>query len=174
MPEPDQTKPPKHLEGPFGKALTALVFAETLTITVLLSTYITTWLGEFEYNAQIAKHVVVLFWVTMVGWTYNFPGIFMSFWRYPDEEAYSHFIIGLVYVFSGCILFSDSILDLLYRGNIGATYTVQGTRTLPRLDPAALFKAAISIYSCITATGIFFWGWASFKLVGGNAAPAAS
>ncbi|KAJ2328924.1 hypothetical protein IWW51_000922 [Coemansia sp. RSA 2702] len=63
-------------------------------------------------------------------------------------------------------MLSDPTLELLYKGNIGIHYTtMQGSRTLPNLDPRQLFNAAIGIYSAIGGIGILFWAGMAYQWV---------
>ncbi|KAJ2803621.1 hypothetical protein H4R21_001968 [Coemansia helicoidea] len=65
------------------------------------------------------------------------------------------------------MFFSSTLLELLYMGNTGVTYTtMQGTRVLPKLDPRMLYNASIGIYSTIGGIGLIFWGLAGYSWIG--------
>ncbi|KAJ2694360.1 hypothetical protein H4R19_005922 [Coemansia spiralis] len=163
--EKPKAEDPKVRPLPF-RLLVVAVFCLALTITTLNATYVCTWLGEYEYNVQIAKHTVMLFWLFVMAWTFAFPMTFKSHWVFPKDDTGTYFLLGLVCVSTTILFFSNMLLPLLYKGNKGATYTTTlGTRVLPNLDPRMLYNASIWIYSVIGGIGLFFWGISGYKWV---------
>ncbi|KAI9470213.1 hypothetical protein BX667DRAFT_501758 [Coemansia mojavensis] len=148
-----------------SKTFVWLALIMTLLATTLLAIYTCTWLGEYEYNVQIAKHVAILFWVFWMALCHNMPAMCEQFYVFPKKKIPTFFLVGTVCILSTIFMLSDSILDLLYRGNRGVTYTTtQGTRVLPKLEPRPLFNGVIGLYSAIGAIGLGFWtatiyGW---------------
>ncbi|KAJ2766291.1 hypothetical protein IWQ56_003773 [Coemansia nantahalensis] len=164
----EDDKAPKVWPVPY-RLLVVAQFCLALTITTLNATYVCTWLGEYEYNVQIAKDTVILFWLAALMWTFNFPKTFKQHWLFPDDPTTTYFLIGLVYVGTTIMFFSNTLLLLLYMGNKGVTYTtVQGTRVLPKLDPRMLYNASVWIYSVIGGVGVLFWGLSGYNWVAGG------
>ncbi|KAJ2803622.1 hypothetical protein H4R21_001969, partial [Coemansia helicoidea] len=121
----------------------------------------------YEYNVQIAKDVVILFWLFMMAWTFNFQMTFDSQWMFPKDDTTTYSLIGFVCIATMIMFFSTTLLSLLYKGNIGVAYiTVQGTRELPKLDPRMLYNASIGIYSTIGGIGLIFLGLAGYSWIG--------
>ncbi|KAJ2359573.1 hypothetical protein H4S02_012216, partial [Coemansia sp. RSA 2611] len=89
-----------------------------LLATTLLAIYTCTWLGEYEYNVQIARHVVILLWLFFLTMCYTFPKMWSAFYIFPKPSTTTFFLVGFAYVFAAVFMFSDPTLELLYKGNI--------------------------------------------------------
>ncbi|KAJ2501976.1 hypothetical protein GGH96_001502 [Coemansia sp. RSA 1972] len=152
----------------YSKIAVWLAFFMTSLAIILLAIYTCTWLGEYDYNVQIGRHVCILLWVVFLTACYNFPKLMSDYYIFPKSGTTTYFIVGLTYVVIVILLLADPTLDLLYKGNKGVKYiTVQGTRTLPKLDPRKLFNAAIGLYSGLGVIGVGFWTGMLYRWVSG-------
>ncbi|KAJ2128117.1 hypothetical protein GGH17_004514 [Coemansia sp. RSA 788] len=168
-PQSDSNPPKKDPERDMYSTLAVwLTFCMVFLAIILQAIYTCTWLGEYDYNVQIARHVCILLWIVFLTWCYNFPKLMSDYYVFPESKATTFFIIGLTYVVTVILLLSDPTLDLLYRGNKGVKYTtMQGTRMLPKLEPRMLFNGIIGLYSAIGAVGVGFWTGMMYMWVSG-------
>ncbi|KAJ2502207.1 hypothetical protein GGH96_001279 [Coemansia sp. RSA 1972] len=152
----------------YSKVAVWLTFCMVFLAVILQAIYTCTWLGEYDYNVQIARHVCILLWIVFLTWCYNFPKLMSDYYIFPKSGTTTFFIVGLTYVVTVILLLSDPTLDLLYRGNKGVKYTtMQGTRMLPKLEPRKLFNGLIGLYSAIGGVGVGFWTGMLYRWVSG-------
>ncbi|KAJ1771161.1 hypothetical protein IW140_004499 [Coemansia sp. RSA 1813] len=126
-----------------------LVFLMTLASTCIIGVYVCTWLGEFSYNAQIAKHVCCLFWALCVAWCFQPGNRWVWHFKFPDSNPVTFFCIGILYIVMMCFLFSDSVLEALYKNQYGNDIEIQGTRKTPNISGHTAFLV-VTIFNAFT------------------------
>ncbi|KAJ2507295.1 hypothetical protein GGI11_006401 [Coemansia sp. RSA 2049] len=133
-----------------------LVFCMTLASTSVIGVYVCTWLGEFGYNAQIAKHVCCLFWTLCVAWCFHPANRWVGHFKFPDSNPVTFFCIGIFYIVTMCFLFSDSVLEVLYKDQYGHRIEIQGTRKTPDMTGHTAFIVATVLNAITGGIGVAF------------------
>ncbi|KAJ2559894.1 hypothetical protein EV175_000128 [Coemansia sp. RSA 1933] len=149
-------KPVAPPRKPVFVAAAWLVFLLTLASTCVIGVYVCTWLGEFGYNAQIAKHVCCLFWTLCIAWCFHPANRWVGYFKFPDSNPVTFFCIGIFYIIMMCFLFSDSVLEVLYKDQYGQRIVIQGTRKLPNLTGHTAFVIAAVFNAATGVIGIAF------------------
>ncbi|KAJ2400946.1 hypothetical protein GGI23_001717 [Coemansia sp. RSA 2559] len=168
-PELDEVAPPPPPAAPVAPnreklfvAAAWLVFCMTLASTSVIGVYVCTWLGEFGYNAQIAKHVCCIFWTLCIAWCFHPANRWVGHFKFPDSNPITFFCIGIFYIIMMFFLFSDSVLEVLYQDKYGSRIVVQGTRKLPNMTGHTAF-VIVTVFNAFTgATGVAFIAFSFF------------